>query len=112
MKTKRILSIICVLVFSCALLAACGSKDESGSLVGTWISEDFDGGYVFTFHEDGSGNYNALGTDMPFTYTAKDGTLSVLYDGETMAYETEFTVLGDTFTLKDSTGQDVVYKKK
>ena len=116
MKTKKILAFLLVFALACAFLSACSEKPEEtvseDPLVGEWASKDFDGTFVYTFNEDGTGSYDAMGTLMPFTYTAKDGRLSILYDGDDYAFETQFTVSEDTLTVKDSLDEDVVYKRK
>lgn len=117
---KRTVAIAIMLVLVCSLLAACsggnggngGNGGAGDTIVGTWASADYSGAYVYTFNEDGSGNYDASGTQMPFTYTAEDGKLSILYDGNTAPFETTYTISGKTLTMKDSFDNDVVYNRK
>lgn len=120
MKASKTLALVFILALACLALAACGGagSDEGGEaasgnpIVGTWASEDFGGAFIFTFNEDSTGNYDASGTDMPFTYTAEDGALSILYDGDDLPFESEYTVDGDKFIMKDSLGDDVVYNRQ
>ena len=118
MKASKTLALVFILALACLALAACGGagggEEEAAAnpIVGTWASEDFGGAFIFTFNEDGTGNYDASGTDMPFTYTAEDGALSILYDGDDLSFDTEYTVEGDKFIMKDSLGEDVVYNKQ
>ncbi len=129
MKATKVLAMILVLAMTCLLFAACNPPKNNGAdtgkatdtaaetaaaltIVGEWASEDYDGAYVYTFNEDGTGNYDVSGTDMPFTYTAENGKLSILYDGNTAPFETEYTLTETALTLKDSFGDDVVYLKK
>lgn len=110
MKAKKALALVLVLVTVCTLLAACGKK--GGSLVGDWASEDFDGKFIYTFKEDGTGNYDAYGTDMPFTYTVDGDKLSIQYEDVDFPWDTTFKIEGDILTVKDDTGNDVIYHKK
>ena len=118
MKNRKIIAIALILALACSILAACGgSRSKSGdsgsdTIVGTWGSEDFDGAFVFTFNEDGTGNYDAAGTDMPFTYTAEGGKLSIIYEGDTESFDTTYTLSGDKFTMKDSFDEEVVYNRQ
>ncbi|MBQ1351880.1 MAG: hypothetical protein IIY71_04070 [Oscillospiraceae bacterium] len=113
MKVSKALALILVLVLACSLFAACGAGGGSSNpLVGDWASETFDGKFIYTFNDDGTGNYDAAGTAMPFTYTDEDGKLTILYDGNDIPFETEYTISGKTLTIKDSLGNDVVYNKK
>ena len=119
MKATKTLALVFILALACLALAACGAAgggegEAAGGnpIVGTWASVDFGGAFIFTFNEDGTGNYDASGTDMPFTYTAEDGALSILYDGDDLPFDTEYTVDGDKFIMKDSLGEDVVYNKQ
>lgn len=66
----------------------------------------------FHLYEDGSGNYDAAGVAMPFTYTIEDDKLSILYEGNTAPFETTYKVSDNTLTIKDSFDADVVYNKK
>ena len=105
---KRTLVTIALLcVCSLMLLTACGKK----GIVGKWESEM--GGYVYTFNEDGTGNYAYGESKMEFTYkTTEDGKLSILYTGNTAAFETTYTIDGNTLNIKDSFDNDTIYKRK
>ena len=105
-KGLKLLSLAAVLVASILVLAGCGKK----GLVGQWTSEV--GNYTYTFNEDGTGNYAYGDIKMEFTYTAEDGKLSILYTGNTSPFETEYTIGGNTLNVKDSFGNDTIYKRK
>ena len=87
------------------------NMEPADPLLGDWYSEDFDGAFVYTFKADGTGNYDAAGTDMPFTYTAADGKLSIQYEDVDVPWETVYTIDGDKLTVKDDLGEDVVYTR-
>lgn len=82
------------------------------NIVGNWASRDFDGLFIYTFNEDGTGNYDAAGTQMPFTFTMEGDKLSVLFDSDTDSFDTVYKIEGNTLTIKDSLGEDVIYDKK
>ena len=106
--------IIVLLIGSILLLTGCGKdnkekEDKKPTIIGSWKYEGAD--YTYTFNEDGTGDYNAYGTEMKFTYTTKDNNISILYDGNTSPFETEYSIDGDTLNVKDSFGKDTLYKK-
>ena len=82
------------------------------NIVGNWASRDFDGLFIYTFNEDGTGNYDAAGTQMPFTFTMEGDKLSVLFDSDTDSFDTVYKIEGNSLTIKDSLGEDVIYDKK
>ena len=68
MKTKKSIIITAsALIGACSILGACGGGGNSGggnnrdgnSLVGDWVSQEYDGAFVYTFKDNGSGNYDA-----------------------------------------------------
>lgn len=65
--------------------------------------------FVYKFEEDGSGSYYAAGTDMPFTYSLDGNRISIIYDSG--PFETEYEINGDVLNIKDSDGNDTLYKK-
>lgn len=83
-------------------------------IVGKWTYDDEELAnagiyFTYTFNSNGTGNYDAGGTDMPFTYTIDGNKLSIVY--ETGTFETEFSINGDLLNVKDSGGNDTIYKK-
>lgn len=82
------------------------------NLVGSWASREYNGSYIYTFNEDGTGNYDAAGKQMPFTLTIDGDKLSMLFEGDTDPFETTYKIDGNTLTTKDSLGEDVLYDKK
>ena len=85
-----------------------GASDSS--IVGEWEYES--GGYVYTFKADGSGVYDAGGTNMPFTYTATGGKLSITYEGNTEPMVLDYEINGNKLNVIDSLGNDTIYNKK
>ncbi len=108
-KALKVLLVVAVLVPT-LLLTACGKKEKG--LVGKW-STDFAGyTYTYTFNEDGTGTYDAAGTLMKFTYKTDGDKISILYDGNTVSFDTTYSIDGDTLNVKDSLGNDTLYKRK
>ncbi len=104
-KNFKMIALTFVLFVGALVLVGCG-KDKG--IVGKWDHS----GFVYTFNEDGTGNYDALGTKMEFTYTIKDNKLSILYTGNTEPFETEFKIENNVLTIKDSFDEDVKYERK
>ncbi len=102
---KTALCVFSLLIVS-LLLAACGKK----TIVGQWNHEN--GGYTYTFNEDGSGAYAYGENKMEFTYTVDGDKISILYKGNTSPFETSFILEDDTLNIKDSLGNDTIYKRK
>ena len=107
---KKALKFLTIALVGIVILTGCGKKKEEKkvTLVGEW---DYNG-FVYTFNEDGTGNYNALGATMEFTYTTEGTKLSILYDGTTAPFETEYKIEDNKLTIKDSFDEDVVYNRK
>ena len=105
-KTVLAIGIILVLVASVFILTGCEKKAEG--LVGKWGYSSF----VYTFNEDGTGNYDAAGTIMNFTYEDKGSSVSILYSGNTSPLELNYRIEGNKLIVTDSFGEDVEYIKK
>ena len=87
------------------------TKADENSIIGSW---EYTGGtYIYTFNEDGTGTYD-VGSDNPmkFTYELSETELSILYDGNTAPTVLEYVLDGDTLNVKDSFGEDTIYKRK
>ncbi len=82
-------------------------------LVGSWDFAELSG-MVYTFNEDGTGSYDMFGEVMNFTYEADGSTLKITFTDEGVDVPTElaYTIDGDSFNVKDSLGNDTIYKRK
>ncbi|MBQ3331360.1 MAG: hypothetical protein IJG87_09315 [Ruminococcus sp.] len=82
-------------------------------LVGSWDYAELSG-IVYTFNADGTGTYDMFGEVMDFTYEADGSVLKIMYiDADVDApMELEYEIDGDTLNIKDSFGNDTVYKRK
>ena len=116
----KLLAIVAAIASLCALAGCSNSSGagesstaaQSGQLVGQWQSEK-KSDYVYTFHADGTGQYDMAGNVLAMTYTIEDGkiTLNFTQDGYapvTLSYELE----GDRLNIKDSYGKDTFYERK
>ena len=104
---KGIISLILVLTIA-VLLVGCGKKK---GLVGTWEHET-GSSYKYVFNEDKTCSYEYFGKKMECTYEDDGKSVKVLYTGNTVASTYEYTIDGDTLTIKDSFNKDVIYKRK
>ncbi|MBQ9030659.1 MAG: hypothetical protein IJ106_04300 [Parasporobacterium sp.] len=117
---KRFLIFAVCLALSAALLAGCGNSgkeeettqavENDSAVLGTWTESYFDSGY--TFNSDGSG----LDTfwNLPFTYTAHDGVITITYDDETYGidrYDYSVTESSITMTRQSGDGKSYTYSK-
>ena len=120
---KGIAAVLCALIAATAFAACGGSSSSSAdapaasaadananSIVGKW--EYNSGGYTYDFKDDGTGTYDVSGKVMKFTYEAKDGKLSLLYEGNTSPLVLDYSIDGNTLNVKDSNGHDTLYTKK
>ena len=114
-KTVKMLAIVAVLMVAMLGLTGCGAnkKDEKANvnpIVGSWKYES--GDYIYTFKEDGTGEYSYYSTKMEFTYKTEGDKLSITYKGSTAPFETTYEINGDKLNVKDSFGKDTIYKKQ
>lgn len=103
MKTLKTLVLAVALVAVTFVATACGKKE---GIVGSWTYET--GGYTYTFNADGTGDYNGA----KFTYTTEGDKISILYDGNSVAFETVYEINGNKLNVKDSLGNDTIYIRK
>lgn len=110
-NTKIIIGVVAALVVVIGVVAAvciinAGTKDP---LVGSWAN----GSYVYTFNEDKTCSYAYSGAGaMECTYETDGDKISILYTGNTAAFETTYKIEGNTLTVVDSFGNDTVYTRK
>ena len=109
---KKLWALLACLGLCCILLAGCGEQQQKveeepappendAAVVGTWTESDFDSGY--TFAADGTGR--ELYWDLPFTYTAVDGVISITYEDETYRKdEFRYTVTESSITMTRLSG--------
>ena len=82
-------------------------------LVGSWDYSELSG-MIYTFNADGTGIYDIFGEVLEFTYEADGAVLKITYtdEGVDEPMELEYKIDGDTLNVKDSFGNDTLYKRK
>lgn len=100
--------LIITLVVTITVLSGC--SNSKNSIVGSWKHESSD--YTYTFNKDKTGNYDAVGTIMKFTYEDRGNKLVILYNGNTSPFELDYSIDGDKLTITDSFGTPVIYYRK
>ena len=106
---KKFLTFLTIVLVGVVVLTGCGKKEEKKGIVGSWA---YNTNYVYTFNADGTGNYDVYGSKTEFTYTTEGNKISILYTGDTDPFETEYSIDGDKLNIKDSFGNDTIYKRK
>lgn len=108
---KNLLFIVAFCAIITLFLTGCGKK----GLIGDWAyfnGSSTNSSMYYTFKDEKSGSYNFGGGSRNFTYEDDGKTLTILYDGDTLSSTFEYKLDGDTLTIKDSFGSDVIYKRK
>ena len=105
-KYVKVLLIVLVSFIGLVSLTGCGKSDKN-PIVGKWQSKEYSS-YVYTFNEDGTGDYSGT----KFTYTAKDGKISIKYENSSAAFESTYEIKDKQLNIKDSFGKDTIYIKK
>lgn len=111
---KKIIFSSLVVVSLCLILVGCDKK-EKNELVGSWKNDTTVEGYefIYTFNEDGTGNYNAAGNVMNFTYKTDGNKISFDYTDEGMVtFDTTYSIDGNKLNVKDSNNDDTIYIKQ
>jgi len=110
-KTIKIAILVAILLISVGVLAGCGNQEASANtIVGVWAYEG--DSFVYTFNEDGTGSYDALGSKLEFTYTTDGDKLSIQYPDTDFPFETTYSIEGKILNIKDSFDNDTLYERK
>ena len=114
-KYLKYLIILFILVLGVASLTGCGKKEKTPeidrtSIVGKWKYKN-GGKFIYTFNKDGTGTYEVGKNVMKFTYKTDKDKLSILYDGDTESFDTTYSIEKDILNVKDSLGEDTLYKR-
>ena len=107
MKKKTLF--LSLVLISMIVLSGCGKKTKKNTIVGKWAHSS---GYTYTFNEDKTCSYGIAGASMKCTYKVDGDKLSILYDGNTVSFDTTYSIDGDELNVKDSLGNDTIYKRK
>lgn len=87
------------------------SDTKGEGIVGSWRFDDQGASLVFTFNADKTGTYDIMGQKMDFTYNDDGSDLNIKFNGDTNVTSTPYTLNGDTLTIKDASGEALVYKR-
>lgn len=126
---KKFFSLILIGLLCIACLCGCkGKKEEEettteeattkverdASLEGTWEEWDIPEGQEFgdywVFESNGKGKWGLM--DVDFTYTTKDGVVTIDCDGGWGEYEFSYYIDGDILTLQEAGNSANEYRKK
>ena len=115
---KKFVTLLLVAILSTTVLAGCGTGNGSGNsgltqterdIVGVWEYEG--GGYIYEFKADGTGTYTIIDSVLTFTYTIEGNVVTLVYEDD-VPLEVEFELNGDSLTMKDSFGNDIIYNRQ
>lgn len=110
--TKKIVSVICVMMIALSALAFTGCGKDKNSIVGEWVYKSNDSEYVYIFNEDGTGCYSAWGINTDLTYEIDGENISISYSGNAFPSKYGYKINKKELTLKDSYGIEVIYTRK
>ena len=96
---------------SCSDKDCSESSKNDNSIIGSWKNDELGYDFIYTFNEDGTGEYDAAGTIMEFTYEIDGNNISILYKGNTVSFDTTFKIKGDELNVVDSLNNDTIYKR-
>ena len=110
---KYIKNILLIVVLLVGVISITGckkenKKEENPTIIGSWEH----GSYIYTFNKDKTGNYEAYGNKMEFTYEDDGKKVTILYTGNTTPSSYEYHIEGKKLIIKDSFDNDVEYIKK
>ncbi len=92
--------------------AAVAAPESKGTgIVGSFKFDDPGASLVLTFNADKTGVYNIMGQKMNFTYNDDGSNLNMKFEGDSNVTDTPYTLNGDTLTIKDASGSDMVYHR-
>lgn len=92
--------------------AAPAAPESKGTgIVGSFKFDDPGASLVLTFNSDKTGIYDIMGQKMNFTYNDDGSNLNIKFDGDSNVTDTPYTLNGDTLTIKDASGSDMVYHR-
>ena len=92
--------------FESATNAEPGSTDEKGkkrTIIGLWAGAT-DDEFYYLFNEDKTGSYT-MGVDIQdFTYTLKDDTVIIVFNGNTKEHIYKYSIDGDVLSIENDFG--------
>ena len=97
-----------------AAAPAAAPESKGTGIVGTFRYVDAETPELtssYTFNQDGTGQYELLGEKLDLTYKTNGNILSIMFAGQSIPMDVEYTVNAEALTMKDVTGNDVVYHR-
>ena len=97
-----------------AAAPAANGESKGTGIVGTFRYVDAETPELtssYTFNQDGTGQYELLGEKLDLTYKTNGNILSIMFAGQSIPMDVEYTVNAEALTMKDVTGNDVVYHR-
>ena len=107
MKNK-LKNILIIFVFLITIFTVVGCGKQKDPIIGSWELD----GFVYTFYEDNTGEYELFGETMKFTYEIDDKQVSLLFEGYNSPIVCDYRIEDDTLIIIDSFGSEVKYKKQ
>lgn len=86
------------------------TKESENPLVGSWKSDSFEA--IYTFNDDGTGEYDFYGDKKPFTYTDNGDSVEIKYETDTVSSVFKYVIEDDVLNIEDSFGEMYKYTKK
>ena len=108
---KQALKKVSVFAFVLTLVAVLVGCNNSNSIVGTWKYGSSDDIY-YTFNKNNTGSYTYSGSTKNFTYEDRGTKVIITYEGNTASSEFDYSISDGKLTIKDSSGNDVIYERK
>ena len=106
---KNLLTVLFVTAI-CLVITGCGKNNKT--IIGKWETKIGNYSFVYTFNKDKTCTYDAAGTIMKCTYETKGKSISILYNGDTVPFESTYSIKGNKLNIKDSLGEDTIYTRK
>lgn len=97
-----------------AAAPAANGENRGSGIVGTFRYVDAEVPELtssYTFNQDGTGQYELLGEKLDLTYTTNGNILSIMFAGQNIPMDVEYTVDANALIIKDVTGGNVVYNR-
>lgn len=80
-------------------------------IIGSWDSEEAPG-TVYTFNQDGTGQLDASGSILSFTFTEQNGRVAISYGGSKTPEIYECDIFGGKLIMNATDGTSYTYIKK
>ena len=108
--SKKLVSLVLMLIFVLSLVACGNSK----SVVGSWSCTKDDNVYSYVFEKDGTGTVGIGGITLDTEYKVEDNKISIImsYLGQSQTSELTYSIKNDVLTHTDGTDTLELEKQK